>query len=136
MASAKQDFARLNVRTIEIMAEKKDTGTTLALGWGLMLLFLSSMAFLIWIYNKYEIMNAVRWVRWAELQPLRLFISPDKIMFTDRSGIPVTFKNFVDLVRSTPTLELTPPMIVMISAITMVYYKYFLTIIFCPRVPP
>ncbi len=95
-----------------------------------MLLFLSSMAFLIWIYNKYEIMNAVRWVRWAELQPLRLFISPDKIMFTDRSGIPVTFKNFVDLVRSTPTLELTPPMIVMISAITMVYYKYFLTIIF------
>jgi intracellular multiplication protein IcmP len=112
------------------MADKKDTGTSLALGWGLLLLFLSTMIWLIWIYNKYQIMDAVRWLRWAELQPIRLFVATNTEMFVDGNGIPVTFGRFMELVRLTPSLELSPVAVGMISSITMSYYKYLFTLIF------
>ena len=104
------------------MAERKDTNTTYAVGWILMLFILTVIGYAIWAYNKYEIMNAVRWIRWAELEVVSIFVPNDYVVHTDVNGDETTFDELLYTVAQTPTARLSTDLISVISTITMRFY--------------
>lgn len=103
--------------------QNKDTTSTLAVGWALMLLVLGFLAWVFWYYNKFLIMDTVRWIRWAELSLVRLVVDDGTPVATTATGQTISLGAFIDgAVAHTPTLSLSPDLISTISSITMPYY--------------
>jgi intracellular multiplication protein IcmP len=101
------------------MTDRKDTGTSLAIGIALVMLILFVFAWAFWHYNKYEVMDTVRNLRWYQLQILDPFIPDDRIMLVDRAGQGITFDRFEDMVRDVPKQQLTPQFLGVVSEIVM-----------------
>ncbi len=109
------------------MAERKDTNTTYAFGWLLMAFVLFVVGAIFWYYNKYEIMSVARWVRWAELRFVMLFVDNDRVVLSGNGGAPITLARFADMVANTTKTDLTPAMIAVISNVTMKFYLVFIS---------
>ena len=101
------------------MADRKDTGTTLAVGWMLMGIVFLFIGIVIWYFNKYEMMDAARWVRWFFMQLVDPFIADDKVVMVGRDGRPITFEQFEYLLYTLPKAKLTPELIGIASTIAM-----------------
>ena len=97
------------------MADPKDTGSTYAVGWLIMTIILVFLGWVIWYYNKYEIMDTIRWVRWAELQVLDPFYRDDAVI-TVFQGKPITFGQLERQLETMETLRLTPGFLYIVSA--------------------
>ncbi len=104
------------------MAQNKDTTSTLAMGWALMLLVLFVFGAVIWYYNKYTIMDTARWIRYVELQAAMLVVDNDQVVATGGTGEPLTLRQFASVARTLPPTTLTPEYISLLSQVTMRFY--------------
>lgn len=111
------------------MAEKKDTGYSLALGWALLIGVVIILGYVVWLNNRYEIMDAIRWWRWAYLQPLLWVLPNDWSVMTDQAGASVTLAQFEQLVETNTKATLSPPLVGLISDVTLAYYRPVLSVL-------
>jgi intracellular multiplication protein IcmP len=111
------------------MAEYKDTGSSLAFAWTMLAIILMFCTYVFWYYNKYYVMDSIRWVRWAELQVIDPFVPDNKIVMKGPSGKPITFDEFETIVENTPSGQLNLQFIAILSEITQRPFLIFYSII-------
>jgi intracellular multiplication protein IcmP len=112
------------------MADKKDTGTSIVAGWAILLVVFAVIGWVVWYFNKYHMMDAVRWIRWGELQALALVVPADSSALTAGNGQVYNFEEFESLVETTPKSQLTPAIVNVISTVTLSYIRVPLSMIF------
>jgi intracellular multiplication protein IcmP len=113
------------------MADKKDTGYSLAIGWALLLFIIGIVGYYIWYYNQYDIMDTIRWVRYAELQVIALFVPDTAIVgIAPSNGQPFGMNALLEIVGTTPKMALTPAAIEFMSRVTTSYLQIPLSILF------
>lgn len=91
----------------------------MAIGLGLVFLIILFIGYIVWVYKKYEIMDAVRNVRYYQLQVLDPFYADDHVMMVGARGKPIPFDLFETIVRDTPKRNLTPSLVGKISEVVM-----------------
>lgn len=91
----------------------------MAVGVFLMCIVFFVVGMIIWYFNKYEIMDGIRWIRWAEMQLADPFIADDKVVMNDAIGNPITFDQFEKILRETPKQNLSPAFLNIVSLVVM-----------------
>jgi intracellular multiplication protein IcmP len=112
------------------MADKKDTGTSLVTAWAMLLAVLALVVWGVWEWNKFAIMDAIRWIRWAELWVVGWVVDPETVVGQTPAGEPMNFGQLQATMEQMRISALSPLAIEFFSRLTMSYYLIPLSCIF------
>ena len=99
------------------MSDKKSQTYDMAMGWGILLCVFAALAALIWYHNKTEIQNAIRWLRYLEMQVTQVFIRDDYEVMWD--GQPVNHLALMKMAGEIDADRITPEFLSALATVTM-----------------
>lgn len=104
------------------MSDKQQGSSELMTGVGILAIIFGGLAYLIWFFLSTEIMNTVRWIRYAEMWLISLFVGQD-FSFTWRDQ-QVPFFDTLRLAREMPAEKIDGDFISLISTAALLPIKW------------
>ncbi|HRC26168.1 MAG TPA: hypothetical protein PKX87_01920, partial [Alphaproteobacteria bacterium] len=106
------------------MADKESTPYDNTIGWTIILITLIFFGVILWIQFGDSILSGVRWVRWAEMKVLALFLDEDYTIVWQ--GQTVNFHEWMKGAPDIPKSQLGMGTMSILNALVMVPIKWIL----------
>lgn len=104
------------------MADNKHGAADAAIGWGILGLIFAVLGYLIWRFFSVEILNALRWLRYAEMHVTALIVGQNYTI--EWRGQEVAFFDVMKLAREMPADQINGEFISLISTAALLPVKW------------
>ena len=109
------------------MSDKKSGASETAVGWGILLVVLAALSWLVWKYFSEEIKNVIRWIRYSEMWVVSWFLGEDHTV--SWQGQEVKFHEVMGLTKTIPTQGIDENFMSLMAAVALNPYIGFITVL-------
>jgi intracellular multiplication protein IcmP len=105
------------------MADGKGDGAAdAAMGWGILAVIFAGLGYMVWWAFSLQIMNGIRWLRYAEMWILSPFLSKETTVTWE--GQNILFHDFMDIARNLPAEQIDGTFLGLASVVALSFYKW------------
>jgi len=107
---------------------KQEDGTQKLLSWALIIVIVLIGFYLVYRVNVPETHNVIRWIRYAEMWLVSLFVSNDYAV-TMPSGQEIPLKEFMDITKRVPAENIDIPMLSAMTSVALIPFRWLFALI-------